>query len=61
MALLFVAFVTIANLRGVKEAGFLFAIPTYVFVAGVFIMIAWGAFRGLVLDDTMRAPLGTRW
>ncbi|MFJ8629234.1 APC family permease [Streptomyces sp. NPDC093568] len=47
---------TVMNLRGVRESGSLFAIPTYVFVAGVFIMIAWGAFRGLVLDDSMRAP-----
>ncbi|GHH26606.1 APC family permease [Streptomyces lanatus] len=47
---------TVMNLRGVRESGSLFAIPTYVFVAGVFIMIAWGAFRGFVLDDTMRAP-----
>ncbi|WP_409469206.1 APC family permease [Streptomyces sp. HC307] len=47
---------TLMNLRGVKESGTLFAIPTYVFVTGVFVMIMWGAFRGLVLDDTMRAP-----
>ncbi|EGX54833.1 amino acid permease [Streptomyces zinciresistens K42] len=47
---------TLMNLRGVKESGNLFAIPTYVFVVGVFIMIAWGAFRGLILGDTMRAP-----
>ncbi|MFG2645612.1 APC family permease [Streptomyces sp. NPDC048370] len=47
---------TLMNLRGVKESGSLFAIPTYVFVAGVFIMIAWGAYKGLVLDDTMKAP-----
>ncbi|MFF7442147.1 APC family permease [Streptomyces sp. NPDC008122] len=47
---------TLMNLRGVKESGSLFAIPTYVFVAGVFIMIVWGAWRGLVLDETMRAP-----
>lgn len=47
---------TVMNLRGVKESGGLFAIPTYVFVAGVFLMIAWGAFRGIVLGDTMRAP-----
>ncbi|MEV7233833.1 APC family permease [Streptomyces sp. NPDC051020] len=47
---------TLMNLRGVKESGSLFAIPTYVFVVGVFIMIAWGAFRTLVLGDTMRAP-----
>ncbi|MFJ6722085.1 APC family permease [Streptomyces sp. NPDC091259] len=47
---------TLMNLRGMKESGRLFAIPTYVFVAGVFIMIAWGAWRGLVLDETMKAP-----
>ncbi|MGT2530886.1 APC family permease [Streptomyces nojiriensis] len=47
---------TLLNLRGMKESGKLFAIPTYVFVAAVFIMIAWGAWKGLVLGDTMKAP-----
>ncbi|MCA1219574.1 APC family permease [Streptomyces sp. 8L] len=47
---------TLMNLRGVRESGKLFAIPTYVFVGGVFIMIAWGAFRGLALGDVMHAP-----
>ncbi|SFX94418.1 amino acid/polyamine/organocation transporter, APC superfamily (TC 2.A.3) [Streptomyces atratus] len=51
-----IVLLTLMNLRGVKESGSLFAIPTYVFVAGVFIMIAWGAFRALVLGDTMQAP-----
>lgn len=51
-----IVLLTLMNLRGVKESGKLFAIPTYVFVAGVFIMIAWGAFRGFVLDETMKAP-----
>ncbi|MBL1108615.1 APC family permease [Streptomyces sp. 5-8] len=51
-----IVLLTLMNLRGVKESGKLFAIPTYVFVGGVFIMIAWGAFRGLVLGDTMHAP-----
>ncbi|MEU6672698.1 APC family permease [Streptomyces sp. NPDC046853] len=51
-----IVLLTVMNLRGVKESGKLFAIPTYVFVAGVFIMIAWGAFRGIVLDETMKAP-----
>ncbi|MCZ0981595.1 APC family permease [Streptomyces diastatochromogenes] len=55
-AIAVIVLLTLMNLRGVKESGSLFAIPTYVFVAGVFIMIAWGAWRGLVLDDTMRAP-----
>ncbi|MBA2951499.1 APC family permease [Streptomyces himalayensis] len=51
-----IVLLTLMNLRGVKESGKLFAIPTYVFVASVFIMIMWGAFRGIVLDDTMKAP-----
>ncbi|MFK4227104.1 APC family permease [Streptomyces sp. NPDC019890] len=55
-AVAIIILLTLMNLRGVKESGKLFAIPTYVFVAGVFIMIAWGAFRGFVLDETMKAP-----
>ncbi|WPP32488.1 APC family permease [Streptomyces sp. CL7] len=51
-----IVLLTLMNLRGVKESGTLFAIPTYVFVVGVFTMIAWGAFRGVVLGDDMRAP-----
>ncbi|MFE3826371.1 APC family permease [Streptomyces sp. NPDC059092] len=51
-----IVLLTVMNLRGVRESGKLFAIPTYVFVGGVFIMIAWGAFRGLVLGETMQAP-----
>ncbi|TLQ43234.1 APC family permease [Streptomyces marianii] len=55
-AVVIILLLTLMNLRGVKESGKLFAIPTYVFVFGVFTMIAWGAFKGFVLDDTMRAP-----
>ncbi|MFJ8649595.1 APC family permease [Streptomyces sp. NPDC093546] len=56
-AIAIILLLTIMNLRGVKESGKLFAIPTYVFVAGVFIMIAWGAYKGIVLgDETMKAP-----
>ncbi|MEU5425280.1 APC family permease [Streptomyces olivoreticuli] len=51
-----IVLLTLMNLRGVRESGKLFAIPTYVFVGGVFIMIAWGAYRGLVAGDTMKAP-----
>ncbi|WP_432123802.1 APC family permease [Streptomyces sp. C10-9-1] len=51
-----IVLLTLMNLRGVKESGKLFAIPTYVFVGGVFLMLAWGAFKGLVLGDTLQAP-----
>ncbi|MFI9029216.1 APC family permease [Streptomyces sp. NPDC053560] len=55
-AIAMIVLLTVMNLRGVKESGKLFAIPTYIFVAGVFIMILWGAFRGAVLGDDMKAP-----
>ncbi|MDQ8703548.1 APC family permease [Streptomyces sp. LHD-70] len=51
-----IVLLTLMNLRGVKESGKLFAIPTYVFVTGVFLMLVWGAFRSFVLGDEMKAP-----
>ncbi|WP_433456485.1 APC family permease (plasmid) [Streptomyces sp. CA-142005] len=47
MALLFVVVLTAANLRGVREAGTAFAVPTYLFIAGMLIMIFSGLFRYL--------------
>ncbi|RSO48380.1 DNA-binding protein [Streptomyces sp. WAC 06725] len=55
-AIAMIVLLTLMNLRGVKESGKLFAIPTYIFVAGVFIMIIWGVVRGVVMGDTMKAP-----
>jgi amino acid transporter len=42
MAMLFVAFVTLMNLRGVKESGSLFAIPTYGFVLCIYALLITG-------------------
>src|SRR5215218_9238115 len=42
LALGFVALLTVMNLRGVKEAGRAFAVPTYGFVLCVFVMLAAG-------------------
>jgi amino acid transporter len=35
IALLFIAFVAMINLRGVKESGVFFAVPTYLFIASI--------------------------
>ncbi len=40
--------ITILNLRGVRDAGVAFMIPTYVFVATLLITIVWGVVRVLV-------------
>jgi amino acid transporter len=42
IALGFILFITLMNLRGVKEAGTFFAIPTYGFIVGIFAMIVVG-------------------
>ncbi len=44
------------NLRGVRESGTFFAVPTYAFMAGVLTMIGWGLFRILVLGEQLPAP-----
>ena len=46
----FVALLALANLRGVKESGSLFAVPTYGFVGVVLLMIGWGLWRALAGD-----------
>ena len=45
LALGFIAFVTIMNLRGVKESGTLFAVPTYAFIVSVMVTLVVGAAR----------------
>ena len=42
LSILFVAFITMMNLRGTKESGTLFAIPTYGFIVAIMAMIAVG-------------------
>jgi amino acid transporter len=39
ISVLFVVLITLVNLRGVKESGRLFALPTYGFIAGVFLLL----------------------
>jgi len=40
-----VALITVINLRGVKESGAAFAIPSYYFIVIMFITVGWGLFR----------------
>jgi amino acid transporter len=40
--------ITVANLRGIRESGRIFAIPTYVFVVSILGMAAWGVVSALL-------------
>ncbi len=44
-----------ANLRGIRESGTAFAIPTYAFMAGMLIMLAWGFVQIFVMGHELRA------
>jgi amino acid transporter len=50
LALGFVGFLTAMNLRGVKESGKAFAVPTYGFVLGVATMIGYGLYQAITGD-----------
>ncbi len=50
IALVLVALLAAMNLRGVRESGKAFAVPTYAFTAGVLVLIATGLLRVLLGD-----------
>jgi len=54
IALSVIVFVTWINLRGVRESGTIFAIPTYAFAAGVLLVILIGLFRYLGIFGVSR-------
>jgi amino acid transporter len=56
LCLIFIAFIAIANLRGVRESGALFATPTYVFVVSFLFMIAFGFFHYFVYGGAAAIP-----
>jgi len=47
--------VAAANLRGIRESGTAFAIPTYAFMIGVFTMLGWGLFQIFVMGNPLQA------
>jgi len=50
LGVVLIALITVANLRGVKESGRLFAIPTYVYVVMVGGLVLWGLFQATFGD-----------
>jgi amino acid transporter len=51
-----IGLITIGNLRGIREAGNIFAVPTYLFLGSALLMIAVGAYRIVVLGETGAPP-----
>ena len=51
-----VGLITLGNLRGLREAGNIFAIPTYLFLGGAFLMIVAGLVRIVAFGDSGPVP-----
>jgi amino acid transporter len=51
MCVVAVILITLGNLRGLRESGNIFALPTYLFVVSCLVMIAIGTFRIVVLGE----------
>ena len=58
LCLIFIAFIAVANLRGVRESGALFATPTYVFVVSFLFMVVFGLFHYFVYGGAAPIPTG---
>ena len=50
-----IVLLTAVNLRGIRESGTAFAIPTYAFMIGMFLMLAWGFIQIFVMGRDVQA------
>jgi amino acid transporter len=56
LAVVAILLVTLGNLRGLRESGNIFALPTYLFLGSALLMIALGVYRVLVEGPAAPAP-----
>jgi amino acid transporter len=56
IAIIAIVVLSALNLRGLRESGAAFAVPTYLFIVVIVGMILTGLFRVFVLGDDLRAP-----
>ncbi len=51
-----IVLITVANLRGIKESGRLFAAPTYLYIVMISALIIYGLVRAFILKDISNIP-----
>jgi amino acid transporter len=56
LCLIFITFIAVANLRGVRESGSLFAAPTYAFLISFLFMIGYGLFSYYMYGGAAPVP-----
>ena len=50
-----IGLLAVMNLRGVRESGFAFAVPTYGFIASILVLVIWGAYK-VITGQPVVAP-----
>ncbi len=60
IAVLIVGFITVVNLRGVRESGRVFAVPTYFFITTMFLLIGMGLAKWFFFG-TPPSAIGVDW
>ncbi|MGQ0617856.1 MAG: APC family permease [Acidimicrobiia bacterium] len=58
LCLMFIVILMLANLRGLKESGRAFALPTYIYIFSVAALIVWGFWQMFVLGSLDSLPVG---
>ena len=56
LALGLIALISLANLRGVRESGRLFAVPTYIYIVSFSLLLVWGLGREFGLFGSRSPP-----
>ncbi len=56
LSLFFIALITLGNLRGIRESGTIFAIPTYLFIISLSALLVVGLFKAFTGTLTPAAP-----
>lgn len=56
LGIFFIVLVTVLNLRGIRESGTIFAVPTYLFIVGIFAMLGIGIVRNALAGFPVLEP-----
>jgi len=51
LGLALIVIISVANLRGIKESGRVFAAPTYIYIAALAALVVYGLYRTLIAND----------
>ena len=62
LGLVLIAIISVANLRGIKESGRIFSVPTYVYIVMLTILVGYGLYESFIGRDRARPvhPGGVR-